>query len=695
MVLYPAHWVKFQEPNIVVIFSGKVELGQGLTTAFRQLAAHELHLSIEQINLVSGDTRCCPDEGVTAGSLSIEVGGGSLRRACAAIRERFRQAAAKRLADPVEDIEVQTGFFRGRDCSQPLSYWDLAEEVDLFAPIEIADITLRSPCPKSPLGRPIQRDDLINKISTKAFIHDLQIPEMVHARVVRPRAPMATLSKCDEKSLSALEGVIAIVRDGSFLAVVCTSEHQAINAAEQAPAYCVWQPVTLPPMQSIFDALRDENTDFRTVKFTGSSGVTQATHTLERRYSRPFLAHASIGPCCAVASESNGVLNIWSHTQSPFTLRNEIATVLGREQLSVAVIHQPGAGCYGHNGADDVALDAALIASAIGRPVRVVWSRQDELSWAPFGAAMAVNLRASVNSEGCVVHWEKNIYSYSHVSRPGTGDGIDLLAARHLEKPFPLSTPRDFPPPAGGGDRNAIPIYDFSHQDIRYHFAPSPPFRVSAIRSLGAFANTFAIESMMDDLAYVSKKDPLNFRLAHLSDQRACAVLNAAAQRFGWGEIKLVQDSEVCRGRGMAVGRYKNTAAYFAIVVEVDIAESLRVVRAVAAVDAGLVVNPDGLINQIEGGIIQAISWTLLESVRWDENGLLLNGWEDYPILGFDQIPEIDVIVLNQPELPSLGVGECAAGPTAGAIGNALFQGLGVRATHLPLTAEAIANAMG
>jgi CO/xanthine dehydrogenase Mo-binding subunit len=359
---------------------------------------------------------------------------------------------------------------------------------------------------------------------------------------------------------------------------------------------------------------------------------------------------------------------------------------------SVDVIHADGAGCYGHNGADDAALDAALLARDCGRPVLLQWTREDELAWAPFGSAMVVRLSAALNAQGRIVDWQHELWSHTHIKRPGWREGVNLLAAWHADPPHPVPPPQDNPLPAGGGDRNAVPLYDFARQEVVYNFIAEMPLRVSALRSLGAYGNVFAIESFMDELAAAAGADPVEFRLRHLQDERAREVIAAAARLAGW---KAGEPTDGSAGRGIGFARYKNVSAYCAVVARIEVGEKIRVRKVFAAVDCGLVVNPDGIRNQIEGGIIQAISWTLKEAVTWDRERVTSRSWETYPILRFDEVPEVDVILLDRPALPSLGVGECAAGPVAAALANALQHAMGVRARDLPLTPERIARAIG
>ncbi len=682
-------WLRFNADRTVTAFSGKVELGQGIVTAIAQIAAEELGLEPAQLSMVAGDTTASPDEWYTAGSQSVEVGGTAMRLVCAEVRELFLAAAARELEVSAADLRLRAGSFEVPGTDLRRSYWQLAPKVDLAR--EATGSAHPLPASRHVLvGTSAPRRDIPAKISGAAFVHDMTLPGMVHARVVRPPAYGARLVALDEAALRAAPGVVAVVRSGDFLAVAAEREEQAVAALEVAKRAAKWDAPPMPEQAGTVPFLMGLPARSSTVHATGTTGAAGARR-FEAVYSKPYLAHASIGPSCALAAPEGARLRIWSHTQGPHMLRAQIAKALGAPESDVDVIHRDGAGCYGHNGADDAAFDAALVARACGRPVLLQWTREDELAWAPFGSAMAVKIAAEVDAGGSVVGWRHELWSHTHIKRPGRGEGINLLAAWHMDPPVPVPPAQDMPLPAGGGDRNAVPLYAFPNQEVVYHFLPDMPLSVSALRTLGAYANVFAIESMMDKIAAALGIDPVEYRLRHLEDERARAVVKAAAEAAGWKRGTPGGDAS---GRGIAFARYKNLSAYCAVVVEVELAEKVRIRRAVAAVDAGQVVNPDGLRNQIEGGIVQAASWTLKEQVRWTREGIASRTWEEYPILKFDEVPQVEVVLIDRPEDPSLGVGECAAGPTAGAIANALSHGLGVRARHLPLTPERIAAAM-
>jgi CO/xanthine dehydrogenase Mo-binding subunit len=500
----------------------------------------------------------------------------------------------------------------------------------------------------------------------------------VHARVVRPPSYGARLKSVSTDPAKKLPGV-TVLRNGSFLAVVAGREWVAVQAMRALRAGAVWdEPRKLP--RDIFATLAQ--LPAQDIVIASGQGV-QGGRVLEAAYTRPYQLHGAIGPSCAVARYENGELTVWTHSQGVYPLRGAVAELLGLPVERVHCIHMEGSGCYGHNGADDVAGDAALIARAMpGKPVRVQWMREDEHAWEPYGAAMLTKVRAALDASGSVAGWDYSVSSNTHSTRPGRAG--ELVAGWHVEKPFAPTPPRPMPQPEGGGDRNAIPLYQFPGARVTNRFIPEMPLRVSALRGLGAYMNVFSIESFMDELAAAAKADPVEFRLRHLQDQRAKDVIQLAADRFGWNAYKKVNG----RGRGFAFARYKNLAAYFAIAMEVEVEREtgdLRVLRVAAAVESGEAVNPDGIRNQIEGGILQSISWTSFEAATWNDTRITSRDWSSYPILRFSHVPQrLEVHVIDRPGDPFLGTGEASQGPTAGALANALAHATGVRVRELP-----------
>jgi CO/xanthine dehydrogenase Mo-binding subunit len=683
------HWVRFNPDRTVTVFSGKVELGQGIETAIAQIAADELDVTLERLSLVAGDTTRSPDEGYTAGSQSIEVGGAAMRLVCAEVRSLFLAAAARELEVNVAELAIRDGIIEVAGTDLSTSYWDLAARVDLARDATGA-VAPKAASQHGVVGRRALRRDLAAKITGAAYVHDLELPGMVFGRVLRPPSYAARLMGFDAEAIRALPGVVAVTVSGNFVGVTAEREEQAVAALAAARPAARWhEEPLLPSTTEVRDFLPALPSLRSIVQRRGEPAP--GVRRVEATYSKPYIAHASIGPSCALARWARGRCTIWSHTQGSYPLRRQIARVLNVAFEDVDVIHADGAGCYGHNGADDAALDAALLARDCGRPVLLQWTREDELAWSPYGSAMVMRLQAALDAANRVVDWRHEIWSHTHIRRPGWGDDPNLLAAWHVDPPWPVPPAKDVPQPTGGADRNAIPLYDFPAQEIAYNFIAHMPLRVSALRSLGAYANVFAIESFMDELAAVAGVDPIEFRLRHLADARAREVIETAARAARWtpGE-----KGDGTRGRGVGFARYKNLSAWCAVIAEVEAGEALRVKRVVAAVDAGQVINPDGLANQIEGGIVQALSWTLHEQVPFDRDRVLARSWESYPILGFSETPEIEVAIVSRPDEPSLGSGECAAGPTAAAVGNALANAMGVRARDLPLTPERIARAM-
>ena len=685
-------WIRFNADGTVCVQVGKVEIGQGIITALAQVAADELDVGFHQVRIAAANTETNPNEGMTTGSRSVEESGEALRYACAEVRALFMQAAAEQLGVSFEKLQVDEGVFHAD--GKQASYWDLAATVDLGREAT-AEIAPKQPADLKIVGRNAQRIDLPAKIfGEPAYAQDMDLPGMAYGRVVRPPNYSATLKAVDSEKVRALPGVIAVVRDGNFVGVVAEREEQAIKAAQALAKACTWDaPQKLPTEAGLYDYLVSRPSELTVISDKKDAAAqSRAKTTLEATYRKPYIAHASIGPSCAVARFDGERFEIWTHSQGIFPLRGDMVKCLRVPAERIAVHHADGSGCYGHNGADDVALDAALLARAASpRPVKVQWMRDEEFGWEPFGPAMVMKLKASVDASGAVVDWKHELWSNPHTNRSGRGAGSTLIAAAHLADPVPVSPPLDGSMPAGASHRNAIPLYEFPNQYVARHLIKETPLRISSLRALGGFANVFAIESMMDELADACGADPVAFRLRHLKDPRAQAVIERAAQMANWKPGK----GDGTRGKGIGFCKYKNLGSYCAVIVEVALEAQLRVLRAWAAVDVGRVVSPDGVINQIEGGIVQATSWTLKEAVRFDPNFVTSRDWEGYPILTFAESPRVEVQLIDRPTESSKGAGEGAQGPTGGAIVNALFNASGVRVRELPLTRERIVAAMG
>jgi len=684
-------WLRINADGTATILAGKVELGQGILTALAQIAAEELDLPLSRVTMISGDTARTPDEEYTSGSQSIEYGGTAIRLACAEARALLLDQAGRKLGVARETLAVADGIVSAPD-GRKVGYGELAGELDFRREVT-GKVDPKGPADHRIVGKPVPRRDIPRKVTGgEAYVQDLRLPGMLHGRVARPPRYGAKLDAFDEARVRALPGVVAVVRDGSFLGVVARREEQAIKARRALIETARWSGGTALPeadrLHEYFMTLPTKDT----VVSEKRDGIARTTeHVVEATYTRPYIAHASIGPSCAVASFGAGQLTVWTHSQGVFPLRRDLAKALRLDPNSVRCIHAEGSGCYGHNGADDVALDAALLARAVPAiPVRLQWMRDDECAWEPYGSAMVMQARASLGG-GQIVDWNYEVWSNTHSTRPGqSGANNNLLASWYLDDPQEPAPPGNIPQPAGGSDRNAVPLYEFPSQRVVNHLVTAMPLRVSALRTLGAYANVFALESFMDELALTIGQDPVGFRLAHLKDRRARDVITAVARKSGWSDAR---KSDGRRGRGFAFAKYKNLSAYVAIVAEVDVDRAngtLSVPRAYAATDAGQIINPDGLANQIEGGMIQSTSWTLHEAVRFDRNGITSRDWASYPILTMLEVPKVELELIDRPGERALGAGEASQGPMVAAIANAFAHATGKRLRDLPFNPERV-----
>ncbi len=684
-------WLKIGADGTVTVYPGKVEIGQGILTVLVQMVAEELDIGVERIRLAPASTDYSPDEGITSGSRSIQEGGIALRYAAAEARDLLLQRAAAKLNVSLEQLTVKDGTVSARSGGS-VTYWELSSE-DLLRREASGEVAPKNHDSHNLVGSELARRDLPAKVvGVPVYVQDMELAGMLHGRVARPPSYGAQLAGLDEEEVRAMPGVAAVVRDGRFLGVVAEREEQAVRAQRRLARSARWDEKPTLPESTDPRYLKKLRSEDEVISEKGDIAQARAAKTLTAEYSRPHIAHASLAPSCAVAQLQGDHYTVWTHTQGIFPLRTDLARMLGVAENKITVVHVEGAGCYGHNGADDVACDAVLLARAVpGRPVRLQWMREDEFAWERYGPAMVVKLAGGVDGSGKIVSWQHELWSPGHSSRPGAKNAVNLIAASHLEKGPPAPFPRNPPLPAGGSHRNAVPLYDFPNQRVTNHYIPEPPLLASALRSLGAHANVFAIESFMDELAQAAGADPVEFRLKHLKDPRARAVIETVAQKAGW---KRGEKGDGGRGRGIGFARYKNLGCYVAVIVEIEAEEEVRVKRAWAAIDAGQAINPDGIVNQTEGGLIQTVSWTLKEQINFDRERILTRTWEDYPILTFPEAPEVEVTVIDRPEQPPLGAGEGAQGPTGAAIANAVHNALGVRLRDMPLTRDKLIAAL-
>ncbi|MDR3576998.1 MAG: molybdopterin-dependent oxidoreductase [Anaerolineaceae bacterium] len=683
-------WLAIEADGSVTAFSGKVELGTGTRTALAQIVAEELDVPFERVQMVMGDTARTPDEGYTAGSMTISSSGGALRKAAAEARQALLELASERLDAAPDELSVQNGvIFVTQRPERRTSYAELMggrkfnRQVSGSAP-------LKNPQNYSIVGRSVARVDFPAKFTgQRSFVQDVEVPGMLHARLVRPPNLKRRLVSLDESSVADVPGLVKVVHEGNFIGVVTEREEQAVLAAKKLKV--TWQEApAFPAMADLFNSLRAQPSQDKVLVESGdlAAALQQSARRLDATYYQPYHAHASIGPSCAVADVTAEMVTVWSSTSGPHPLRNTLAQLLDLPIEKVHLIHVEGAGGYGQNGSDDVAADAVLLSQAVGRPVRVQWTREDEFIWEPKGPAMIFELHGGLDAQGNISAWDYHVWSPSHVARPRFGNQFvaSQLISGESAPPLPFSF---------GAERNAPTNYALPVQRVTVHSLSDSPLRSSAFRSLGGAENTFANESFMDELAAAAGVDALEFRLRYLPEARLREVLQAAADKAGWqahpSHLQTNEKDGVVEGRGVAFARYENDQAIVACIalVQVDTKSgAMRVLRIVVAHDCGLIINPDGLKNQIEGNVIQSLSRTLKEEVKFDETRQISVDWESYPILKFSEVPEIEIVLINRPEEPAVGAGEPSTVTTAAAVANAIYDATGIRLRQIPFTPE-------
>jgi nicotinate dehydrogenase subunit B len=684
-------WLIIQKDGMITVMTGKVELGTGVSTSLRQIVADELDYPFEKIIWIQGDTANTVDQAPTFGSQTIKRGGSQLRQAAVEAKATLLSLASTRLGMPVDALTVNQGVIgAGGGGKTKLSYADLLGGLPFNREVT-GKLKPKSPADYKLVGKPVPRVDIPTKVSGEhIYLQNLRLPGMVHGRVIRPSSVGANLMNVDESSIKEIPGVVKIVAKGNFVGVVCEREEQAIRAARELKV--TWQEArTLPPMNELSDALRKIPSDDRAPANTGDvdAAFGGAAKTFKSTYQWPYQLHASMGPSCAVADVKNNEATIWSATQGAHQLRPTIAQLVGLSPANVRVVYIEAAGCYGHNAADDAAADAALLSQSVEKPVRVQWMRADEHAWEPLGPAMVIDVRGALDAQGNVAAWDFHGWTPTHSGRPN-GSAGSLLAGSLTGMSAGKAN-------LSGAERNANHTYDFKNNRVMVHWLSSSPLRASALRGLGSPQNSFANESFIDELAVAAGADPVEFRLRHLSDTRARAVLEAVAKRADWWNRPSSQGSSVKSGRGVAFVQYDRTEAYVAAIADVDVNTAdgqVRVKRVFVAHDCGLIINPDGLRNQIEGNVIQAMSRTLKEEVKFDRAVVTSLDWTLYPILRFPEIPEVIIELINRPDQPAVGAGEATTSPIAPAIANAIFNATGVRLRTIPFTPERVKAAI-
>lgn len=681
--------------GIVSVFTGKVDLGTGTRTALRQMAAEELDVPLDRIKLVEGDTALTPDQGPTWGSLTIQAGGVQIRQAAATARKALLEMASRRLGVAAEGLEVKYGVIRARaDATRHVSYSDLVGDREFRLKVD-KNAPLKKPADYTIVGKSIPRVDGPAKVTGEwTFMQDVRVPGMLHGRVIRPAAMGATLLAVDESSVSGMKGLARVVRKGNFLAVVAETEWAAIRAAEKLKAtWSAWE--GLPEMEKLYQHVRTTPVAADEVPLNrgdAKAALARAAKKLSATYEFPIHLHGSIGPSCAIADVRGSQVTVWSASQAPHWLRRELAAMLAASPNNIRVIYFDGAGCFGRNGHEDAAADAVVLSREVGRPVRVQWMRHDEHGWEPKGPPTLVDIQAGLDASGNVIGWQSEFWI---PRRTNVADGVPLVAATLAGLPH-----KDAINPSTIF-LNSVPEYAFPNAHVLVHRLQTTPFRPSWIRTPGRMQNTYATEVFMDELAAAIGADPLEYRLRHLKDQRGIAVLNAVAKRAKWearpSPKKGASNATVATGRGISYIKYENVRTYVAAVAEVEAdrrSGAIRVKRFVVAQDCGLIINPDGVKVQVEGNVIQTVSRTLKEELKWDRSRVTSLDWGTYPILTYPEVPEIDIELIDRPNDPPWGVGEPATGVVPSAISNAVFDAIGVRLRTVPYTLDRVKAAI-
>ena len=672
-------WLEIAPDGKVTFYTGKVELGTGVETALAQLVAEELDVELRNIKMVMGDTELCPDQIGTFGSLTIFLAGPQVRQAAAEARLALLELGALKLKQ--ENLRTESGEVIAPD-GKRVGYGELVQGKRLERPLS-NKAKLKEPAQFKVIGKSAQRLELPAKVyGTHEYIQNLRLPGMFHGRVIRPPVHGAAPVHVDDSALKKLPGHPQVVREGNFLAVVADREEQAIRAAQALRVEWGAAPVWPSPAE-IPQVLKRTNYSDKEVDAGGdvAAGIASSSKTLSAQYYVPYQLHASIGPSCAIADVKADRATIWSPTQTSFGTRDCVAALLKMPPSRVRLIWAEGSGCYGQNGADDVTGDAALLSQLIGQPVRVQWMRRDEHFCEPKGPPMVMEVRGGLDAQGNIAAWDYQVWSQNHAGQPFPGFGGNLLAGEELGQAQRYIQ--------AGADRNAKPTYAFANRRVVLHQLDGSPLRSSSLRGLGSPQNTFANESFMDELALAAGADPIEFRLRHLKDERAIAVLHEVRKISGWKPRTKPARSGV--GTGVGFVQYDNYSAYAAVVmqVRVDDAGSTRVEKAWVAHDCGLIVNPDGVKLQIEGNIIQTLSRALLEEVKFNRRGLESTDWASYPILRFSELPdEIAISLIDRPGLRAVGAGEPAASPVFAAVANAIYDATGVRLRDVPFTPQ-------
>ncbi len=686
-------WLAIGRDGLVTVYTGKVDLGTGVRTALAQMVAEELDVRHGAVTLVMGDTALTPDQGQTASSVTIQGAGVELRQAAATARKALVERAAQQLGVPAGELRVEDGEVRARSGMAKASFGALVGDQRFEMKVDRA-APLKKPSEYRLVGKSVPRVDIPAKVTGAfTYMHDFSLPGMLHARVIRPDAIGAKLESADESQARGVPGFVQVVRKQDFLAVLARTEWGAIQAAGKLKA--AWSGGGgLPEQAKLYAEVRATPVarEEVPVRVGNAKGTLAASGKVVRAtYEFPINTHGSIGPACAVAQVKDGALTIWSASQATHSLQSELTTVVGMPKDRIRLVYLEGSGCYGRNGHEDCTADAALIATLTGHTVRVQWMREDEHGWDPKSPPLVVDMAGAVDGAGFISAWHGEFFMPTHT---GSLNDFPLLAA------VASGVPRRGPY-TGSIQQNAPAPYEIPNALVEVHRLKDTPLRPSHLRTPGRMQNTYANESFMDELAAAARQDPLLFRMKHLSGERAMAVLNGVARLANWesrpSPAPAAGRGKVMKGRGVAYVRYEGNRTYVAATAEVEVHRDtgkVRVTRVCVSHDCGLVVNPDGLRTQIEGGVIQTVSRTMVEEVKFDRRRVTSTDWASHPILTFSDVPEVAIDIIDRPQERPWGAGEPVAAVVPSAIAGAIHDATGIRLRTIPFTPERMLAAL-
>jgi CO/xanthine dehydrogenase Mo-binding subunit len=682
-------FVAIDRKGLVTVYSGKVDLGTGTDTALTQMAAEELGVPMGRVKLVTGDTLLTPDQGPTYGSLTIQNGGVQVRQACATAREALLDAAAQRLGVARTELTVSNGTIGARS-GKRVGYGELIGERNLQIKLDPKAPT-KDPSTYTIVGKPVARLDIPEKMSGRfTYMQDFKVPGMVHARVVRPAGMKSTLEKWNDAECKKIPGYVGTVRKGNFLAVVARDEWAAVKAARALDAgWSKWE--GLPEKAKLWDYVRAtkvaKDEVFQNVGNTAPV-LAGAAKTFRATYDFAVHTHGSMGPSCAIAEFKDGKLTVWTASQATHLLRKQLARMFDMAELNVRCIYLEGSGCYGRNGHEDAAADAALIAKEVGKPVRVQWSRADEHGWDPKGPPTLLDYRGALDASGNVAAWESEVFIPDRPSQIA----VTLVAADLA------NLPKEGAHPGNIHQGLAIP-YALPNVKTTAHWLAETPFRPSWIRTPGRMQNSYGNECFLDELAAAAGVDPLEYRIRNLKDARGIECLERLRKVAKWTPRTKPTGGagELAKGRGVSYIKYELVRTYVGVVADVEVNRrtgKIRVERFYVAHDCGQIINPDGLRNQIDGNVIQTVSRTLIEDLQWSRSTVTSLDWETYPILRFPDVPEIVYDLIDRPKERPWGAGEPTAAVVPSAISNAVYDAVGIRLRSVPFTPEKVLAAL-